>query len=133
MPVRSVIDKTVYGTKEKAVEIFKLSKDEARLLDVMDKNDQELADYKGCPYVQAQILADRRDANSSTVEIVDTSEYSEQDSNMWGMGLREDEVYPQKNDRTVKLELIAGGVGNVATTQYPSYDTVEGVISSQSA
>jgi hypothetical protein len=56
----------------------------------MDKDDQELADYKGFPMVQAQILLDRRDVGYNEVTY----------SNVTGMGVTAEEMAPPTDEST---------------------------------
>jgi hypothetical protein len=86
--------RTIYD----AVEVYDLTPLEVAKMHEMDKADQELADYKGFPMVQAQILKDRREAGYCEVTY----------SNVTGMGVTAEEMTPT-DDESSRRTLRTGG------------------------
>jgi hypothetical protein len=98
MSTRHEIDGATPGrTVYDAAEVYDLTPLEVARMHAMDKSDQELADYKGFPMVQAQILLDRRDVGCNEVTY----------SNVTGMGVTAEEMAPP-NDESTKRTLRTG-------------------------
>jgi hypothetical protein len=105
MSTRHELDEaTPRRTAYDAAEIYNLTPVEIAKMHEMDKDDQKLADYRGFPLVQAQILLDRREVGYSEVSY----------SNVTGMGITAEEMAPPAETSSNKTSRTGGAVVSLA-------------------
>jgi hypothetical protein len=92
--------KTAYD----AAEIYDLTPVEIAKMHEMDKDDQELADYRGFPLVQVQILLGRREVGYNEISY----------SNVTGMGVTAEEMAPPTETSSNKTSRNGGAVVSLA-------------------
>jgi hypothetical protein len=105
MSTRHELDETTpRRTVHEAAEAYDLTPYEVAKMHEMNKYDQELADYQGFPFVQAQILLDRREAGHSEVTY----------SNVTGMGITAEEMAPPLNSSSGRTSKNGAAVVNLS-------------------